>query len=338
MALISIIIPIYNTESYLHQCVNSVINQNFKDLEIILVDDGSPDNCPKICDEYAQRDSRIRVIHKENGGLSDARNRGIHAANGEYLMFLDSDDYWEGEDSLESIVEKIHKDQFDVLIYGCKNYSCITGAITNSRTRYDHNLISNESKDEVLKYLFTSGLYPGAVWVTVTRRNFILENNIFFIIGIKAEDIDWLLNVCLNADSYASTDDSFYIYLKYRNDSITGASDMKSIEDVLYTLIKWDEIVQSGRYVNFKTYIYSLLSYHYFTIFIVYDNLSKDEKKDAEKLIKKYKYLLKYSNSVKIRFASYLYDIFGLTIMSKLFSQYYQLKKRYENKLQWIST
>ncbi len=90
--LISIIIPVYKVESYIHNCINSVINQTYSNLEIILVDDGSPDNCPQICDEYASIDSRIRVIHKSNGGLSDARNAGLDIATGEYIVFIDSDD------------------------------------------------------------------------------------------------------------------------------------------------------------------------------------------------------------------------------------------------------
>ncbi len=93
MDLISIIVPVYKVEKYIYQCVDSIINQTHKNIEIILVDDGSPDNCGKICDEYAEKDSRIKVIHKENGGLSDARNHGIDAASGEWLMFVDSDDY-----------------------------------------------------------------------------------------------------------------------------------------------------------------------------------------------------------------------------------------------------
>lgn len=92
--LISVIIPVYKAEPYLAACVESVLAQTYQDFEIILVDDGSPDNCPRMCDEFAARDSRIRVIHKENGGLSSARNAGIEAAKGEYLAFLDSDDLW----------------------------------------------------------------------------------------------------------------------------------------------------------------------------------------------------------------------------------------------------
>ena len=89
--MISIIVPVYNVESYLADCIDSITVQTFKDIEIILVDDGSPDNCPAICDEYASRDNRIRVIHKQNGGLSDARNAGIQLASGRYLGFIDSD-------------------------------------------------------------------------------------------------------------------------------------------------------------------------------------------------------------------------------------------------------
>ena len=93
-ALISVIIPVYKVEAYLTACVESVLAQTYQNLELILVDDGSPDNCPQMCDAFAARDSRIRVIHKENGGLSSARNAGIEIARGEYLAFLDSDDLW----------------------------------------------------------------------------------------------------------------------------------------------------------------------------------------------------------------------------------------------------
>lgn len=95
--LLSVVVPVYRVEPYLDRCVESIVNQTYSNLEIILVDDGSPDNCPKMCDDWAERDSRIRVIHKENGGLSDARNAGIALATGEFLAFVDSDDYIAGD-------------------------------------------------------------------------------------------------------------------------------------------------------------------------------------------------------------------------------------------------
>jgi glycosyltransferase involved in cell wall biosynthesis len=108
--LISIIVPIFKVESYLPKCLDSIINQSYKNLEIILVDDGSPDNCGSICEEYAKKDSRIKVIHKENGGLSDARNSGIEVASGKYIGFVDSDDF-------------IHKDMYKVLYETAKRQS-----------------------------------------------------------------------------------------------------------------------------------------------------------------------------------------------------------------------
>lgn len=93
MNTVSIIVPVYKVEKYLHRCVDSILAQTFIDYELILVDDGSPDNCPAICDEYAEKDTRVKVVHKENGGLSSARNAGMHAAQGKYFLFCDSDDY-----------------------------------------------------------------------------------------------------------------------------------------------------------------------------------------------------------------------------------------------------
>ena len=92
---ISVIVPVYKVEKYLDKCVESIVNQTYKNLEIILVDDGSPDNCPAMCDEWAEKDERIRVIHKENGGLADARNAGMDIATGDYIGFVDSDDWIE---------------------------------------------------------------------------------------------------------------------------------------------------------------------------------------------------------------------------------------------------
>lgn len=103
--LISVIVPIYNVEKYLARCVDSIVNQTYKNLEIILVDDGSPDRCPQMCDDYAEKDSRIKVVHKKNGGLSDARNAGMAVATGEYISFIDSDD-WIDLETYDLVLEK----------------------------------------------------------------------------------------------------------------------------------------------------------------------------------------------------------------------------------------
>jgi len=120
--LFSIIIPIYKVEKYLNEAIDSVLMQTFKDYELILVDDGSPDKCGEICDEYSQRYSFIRTFHKQNGGLSDARNYGLQYANGEYIIFLDSDDKYATEDFLKNVSKEIENHKPDMVIWGRKTF------------------------------------------------------------------------------------------------------------------------------------------------------------------------------------------------------------------------
>ena len=115
--LVSIILPIYNVEKYIDRCINSVVNQTYKELEIILVDDGSPDNCPKICDEWAKRDNRIKVVHKKNAGLGMARNTGIENAHGEYICFFDSDDYI-ALDTIKKVMQTASQTEADLILFG----------------------------------------------------------------------------------------------------------------------------------------------------------------------------------------------------------------------------
>ena len=117
--LISVIVPIYHVEQYLNRCVESLVNQTYSNLEIILVDDGSPDNCPKMCDDWVQKDSRIKVIHKGNGGLSDARNAGMQIANGDVISFIDSDD-WIDPKFFEVMLNVMQDDESDIVSCGVK--------------------------------------------------------------------------------------------------------------------------------------------------------------------------------------------------------------------------
>ena len=143
--LITIIVPIYNVEKYIDRCINSIINQTYKNIEIILIDDGSPDNCPKICDEYAKKDKRIKVIHKKNEGLGKARNSGIKISKGDYITFVDSDDYID-DDLVESTVNVINKYNPDVIIYGCYSERENKTIINTPKPKKNHYI-----GDEVLK-------------------------------------------------------------------------------------------------------------------------------------------------------------------------------------------
>lgn len=129
-ALVTVVLPIYNVEKYLDRCINSVVNQSYTNLEILLIDDGSPDNCPSICDSWADKDSRIRVIHKENQGLGMARNTGIDNANGKYICFFDSDDYID-KCTIEKAVTILDKDNSDIIVFGI-NFVDNDNNVTNS--------------------------------------------------------------------------------------------------------------------------------------------------------------------------------------------------------------
>lgn len=220
----SIVVPIYKVENLLHRCVESIRKQTYKDLEIILVDDGSPDNCPTLCDEYAKKDSRIRVVHKTNGGLSDARNKGLDIATGEYVIFVDSDDYIE-KDTCEQFLN-FAKKGYDVLI----GDSFVEGGVYDvSHVDFDNIL---EGK-EYLKLSLQKGKFPVVAWVNAYKRSFLIENDLRFKEGILHEDVEFTPRAFLVAKTVVYTKNLFYHYI-IRQDSITKQKDMSKNGKDLY--------------------------------------------------------------------------------------------------------
>lgn len=174
MCVVSVIVPVYKVENVLHYCIDSILNQTYKDFELILVDDGSPDNSGKICDEYAKKDNRIKVIHKENGGVSSARNHGIDIAKGKYICFVDSDDYV-NKNYLEILIRtKSEHPEFD-------NIWCYFQTVTDY-DRTGENLILDDNKNYSVKDIMTlheKWLDAGPVCKLYDRKT-ILENGLTF--------------------------------------------------------------------------------------------------------------------------------------------------------------
>ena len=178
--LVSIVVPVYNVEKYLDKCIESILNQTYKNLEIILVDDGSKDNCGKKCDEWAKKDDRIKVIHKENGGLSDARNVGIDYAKGEYISFVDSDDF-------------IDKDMIEILIDGVNKNDCGIGICGYYRTYTNREEIVDDTKNKIvmnnikaIDQMNTFGNYDVSAWGKIFDIN--LMRKYKFPVGKLSED------------------------------------------------------------------------------------------------------------------------------------------------------
>lgn len=213
--LISVIIPIYNVEKYIYQCINSILNQTYKNIEIILVDDGSPDGCGKICDEYQEKDQRIKVIHKKNGGLSDARNKGMDIAHGKYITFIDSDDYVEDK-YIEILYNAIKKN--NALISQCNILKVDNNGTILEKIGYKTNQV--KSGQEIL-YDINEGHWIEniVVWNKMYLRE--LFKNIRFPVGKINEDEFTTYKVLYSQKKIPIVNEYLYNY-RQNDESIMG--------------------------------------------------------------------------------------------------------------------
>lgn len=238
-ALISLIIPVYKVEKYLEKCIQSVINQTYENLQIILVDDGSPDNCGKICDEYAKKDHRIEVIHKSNGGLSDARNKGLEIAKGEYIGFVDSDDYIEA-DMYEVLYNLLKQYNADVSI--CNFYTVSQGKISIKNA---DNGINEYNRIEILKEILLDKNIQSYAWNKLYKKE--LFDEIKYPIGKKYEDIGTTFYLLEKCNKVVVTGKSEYYYIN-RQDSIVNNVTESTITDYIELIMqRYDYIEENIR-------------------------------------------------------------------------------------------
>lgn len=214
--LISIIVPVFKVEKYLMRCVESIRDQTYPNIEIILVDDGSPDACPQICDQYAQEDTRIKVIHKKNGGLSDARNCGIDAAQGDYIGFVDSDDYIH-PDMYMQLWENLKENQADIAVCGVKKvYSD-----EEPCSEQTQNVLKIYDGRQAIENIFDGSLYLQSVvsWNKLYKRS--LFENVRFPVGKIHED-EFTTYVLFYKSDKVVYNTGIYYYYYQRTDSIMG--------------------------------------------------------------------------------------------------------------------
>lgn len=207
--LISVIIPIYNVEKYLDRCIASVVNQTYKNLEIILVDDGSPDLCPQICDDWATKDSRVRVIHKANGGLSSARNTGLQNSAGEYIYFLDSDD-WIELDMIQSLYEACA--QNDVLLSVCGRYIHFEN---NNSIQIDKCPAANEIMPSkvFVSHMLIGDHCDSCAWDKLFHKSLLVD--IRFPEGRIYEDVAIMYKIALSTSCVATLSKPLYHYFRH---------------------------------------------------------------------------------------------------------------------------
>ena len=175
---ISVIIPVYNTEKYLKECVESVLAQTYHNLEILLINDGATDSSPQICESYAKQDVRIKLIHKENGGLSDTRNTGIKQCSGDYVLFLDSDDYWDDPKMVEKLADQMQQYPVDILNFRYKKYMEDTKQFVSCLKSVED--IRQQEKDQILERLINEGLYISSACNKLISASFLKKNELYF--------------------------------------------------------------------------------------------------------------------------------------------------------------
>ncbi|HIT06598.1 MAG TPA: glycosyltransferase [Candidatus Scybalocola faecipullorum] len=319
--LLSIIIPVYNVEKHLNECIDSILSQPFQDYEIILVDDGSTDSSGSICDYYKETDVRIKVFHKVNGGPSDARNQGIKLAKGEYLLFIDSDDYIERE-SLSTIVSCLErqKEKIDVMfLEACKVFH--DGTKMPLGDGYYAEKINGKPKEMVMKHLAGLPKYPGSACTKLIRRKLIIDNNIYFEKGLLSEDIDWTIRVLIEAQHYAYNPSQYYYYRQNRYGSITNTAGLKSVESLLYIVKKWGKKESE---IDNQDEINAFLSYEYMIALYNYSRLPKEDKRKVVKDLVDYKWIMSYGLSKKPRFVNFLVKCIGVQMTAILLNLGYR--------------
>lgn len=222
---VSIIVPVYNVEKYLKRCVDSLLNQTHENIEVILVDDESPDNCGIICDEYAKKDSRIKVIHKKNGGLSSARNAGLEIATGDYILYVDSDD-WISIDTLE-LLKKYMLEDYDVISFKCeymKEEKIVNIGKANEK-KCDSVEFMTKTFERKIDFFVWNKLYKNTIF-----------KEIRFPEGKNYEDLGTMDKIYYTAKKFLITEYCLYYYWLENPNSITKNHTLKNMEDYLWAI------------------------------------------------------------------------------------------------------
>lgn len=325
---VSVVIPVYRVERYLAQCVESVLNQSFRDLEVILVDDGSPDNCPQIADDFAARDSRVQVVHQANQGLSGARNSGLRRATGRLVVFLDSDDFWDGKDCLARCIEAFdERPNLDVLFFDALRYYEATGERVFGDVAWDRDRVAGASESEVLRYMVEIGDARPSACTKVIRRQFLLDNGLHFKPGVFSEDVEWFLRLITHPATYDYLPLAFYMYRKNRAGSITNTIGAPNVGDVLDTVVTAARhMLHSDAPQAFKRDYLSYCCYQYTIALAFYPGLSRADREAVRPRLGEARYLLAYDGYRNSKSIARLVRIIGLEATARVLNTYLALR------------
>lgn len=271
-ALVSVIIPVYKVELYLDRCVQSVVDQSYKNLEIILVDDGSPDDCPRMCDEWTLKDERIKVIHKENGGLGFARNDGIEVSHGAYIMFVDSDDYLH-TDAVRVLYDRLIADGSDMAV-GKHVDVYETGTKNDNFCKWMKDDVITPR--DILTYLGDKNYISVVAWGKLYRRH--IFDEIRFPFNRSAEDL-WVFPQVVEKCEKISVVDAVVCYYYQRSTSIMHSRDEGKIYDDTHSKLRAVRFLIDRELYKSAARWFS---------FVIYNELRLKDRKSYQKLNRHY--------------------------------------------------
>ena len=310
---ISIVIPVYNVSRYLRQCIDCVLSQTYRQLQIILVDDGSTDCSGQMCDEYAKQDERIRVIHKPNGGLSDARNVGTENAKGDYIVYLDADDCWNSNGYLQKMLDSIIVSGADM------SMSLMSRFVDEKDIPVSRSFIYEEQDFrgnalQTFERLYRKQQYSMSACNKMIKTSILRDNNIFFTKGLLGEDMDWTSRLLPHVSSVSYCNEAVYLY-RERPGSITKTFRLKNAEDFCWILETWE--TYWSNYVD--KHIAKVFLGYYATLYVtfVYNYLliPSSQRPLVKQRICNLSSLLEYSNAPKSDRLKRLKDMFSVSLM-----------------------
>ena len=330
----SIVVPIYNVEKYLAQCIESILCQTFKDFELILVNDGSKDNSAWICDEYETKDNRIHVIHKENAGVAAARNSGIRAATGTYVCFLDGDDYWKDKHVLQKINACIINNNADIVQLNYCFFDEKKQEIIYRNQKYFDNETDIEYKEKLFQLIRTDCLTASA-WGTVISREYINRYSLYFIEGVKnTEDVEWAIRAFACKPQFCVLNEEVYVYRKNREGAVTSTICYVNLCQHVETIVKSIEFLED-KSEEIRIPIMNYIMYQIIIAIGLLHSASVKQFTVAEKkgLNEKLRPLFRknigtYHEQKKVNLAAKVYSLVGYKMMAKILGIYLDKRER----------
>ena len=311
---ISVIVPVYNVEKWLNMCIDSILAQSYKNLEIILVNDGSTDKSKDICDSYSKKDNRVRVLNIKNSGQSVARNIGLKEAKGDYILFIDSDDYISDKAIIEKFINILDSNNYDFIYTSyCRfedgNEEKITEILPINLTNDE---IKNKEGKDILVDLLNKNSFHHAPYLKVCRKEFILNNKLFFREGYYHEDAEWTFKVFYYAKKIFIYDKPWYMRRMRENSTITSRNESAICKKLCDRLIIADDLIKFFEKENAsKVIIDDLVRMYWGDLMITRGVKEKDNIKKCTKVIASTKNVLNKSSVKKYLIGNKLIKYLG---------------------------